>query len=360
MTEPTLSTAQTPPAVKRGDERPLDSLKTPQATFLGLLARGFWPVATHPGEKRPIGKGWGLIRWNTDNGCRNYKAFPEAGCGLCLGPGRAPGGKSLADLDGDGPQAEESRTKFLGGETVESMGWNSDRGHHDLFAYDWDRLQPILAKLKGFESKEPSQTGVYHLPDLPDLELRFGGFHPDGTVKQVQSVCAPTPGDSGKPREWTGEILANLPEAAYECLTAIAEKAEATSKPQANDSPQGKGAAVPEIIVPPAKHTPESWLRKQMATAYGQIALAPNGQRHAAVLAQGRWLGGYLHLGIGFTESELETQLIRAADEAAPERKHDNPRCVREAIAYGKGAKLKLPERLQQPDGNGGASKAEE
>src|SRR3712207_8246528 len=47
--------------------------------------------------------------------------------GICLGPGRAPDGKWLADLEGDGPEAEESRAALLGGELLETMGWSSAR-----------------------------------------------------------------------------------------------------------------------------------------------------------------------------------------------------------------------------------------
>jgi hypothetical protein len=37
-------------------------------TALSLLEAGFWPVAIHPGQKQPIGKDWGLTRWDEPPG----------------------------------------------------------------------------------------------------------------------------------------------------------------------------------------------------------------------------------------------------------------------------------------------------
>lgn len=194
------------------DTRPLAGLSALD-TALVLLDRGFWPVAIYPagyvlGEKKktgkePFGNAWGIDRWTPDRIRDAFKILgPGTGVGVCLGPGRGPNGSWLIDLEGDGPEADESRAKLFGGESVRSMGWSSTRGGHQLFSADEGRLLKILPGLKSFETKEPNKPGVYHLPNLPGLELRFGGYHEDGAVKQLQSVVPPTPGTDGRARSW--------------------------------------------------------------------------------------------------------------------------------------------------------------
>ncbi len=97
---------------------------------------------------------------------------------------------------------------------------------HTLFVADGDRL---LTALQGAGAKEEKghKTGVWKLPELPDLERRIGGRKPDGVVKQVQSVVPPTFGVDGKAREWTSPPsagIAELPEAAYVFLEGLAAK----------------------------------------------------------------------------------------------------------------------------------------
>lgn len=217
--------------------RPLTGLATPLDTALELLARGFWPVAIRPkgapigdraaSGKEPIGPGWGLERWTDDRLRAAFRRSPDAGVGICLGPARGPEGRWLVDVEGDGPEAEASRAILFGGEVVETMGWGAARGDHQAPTADPERLLPILARLKPFESGERSQPGVYHLPNLPDLELRIGGTKPDGAVKQLQSVVPPTPGTDGRPRRWNGvEAVAEVPGAFYAALGAFADSAE--------------------------------------------------------------------------------------------------------------------------------------
>src|SRR5262249_28403437 len=85
-------------------------------TALSLLKGGYWPVAIHPGQKRPIGNDWGRERWDESRLRSAFQRYPGAGVGIAFGPGRAPGGGWLIDLEGDGDRAAESLAVLLGGE----------------------------------------------------------------------------------------------------------------------------------------------------------------------------------------------------------------------------------------------------
>ena len=187
---------------------------------LRLCDQGFWVVATV--DKRPRGKAWGATRKTEAELRETWR--PDAGPGICLGPDRAPDGGWLIDLEGDGPQAEESLAMLLGWKIPPTMSWTSARGEHHTFVANGDRLLKLLAAAGAVEGKG-HESGKFTLPDvLPGLEFRIGGRKPDGSVKQFQSVCPPTPGSDGRPREWNGvQTIAELPEVAYETLKEIAE-----------------------------------------------------------------------------------------------------------------------------------------
>ncbi len=202
---------------------------------LDLLALGFSAHAIHErgdqrtdgtykSGKRPIGKAWGLTRWDEERLRSAFKDYPGAGVGLALGPARGPGREWLGDLEGDGPEAGLSLSRLLGRELIDTRGWGSARGGHGLWIIDGDRLLKLLAEA-GATKGVMEKVGVWHLDELPELEFRIGGFKKDGvTIKQVQSVCPPTVGDDGNPRRWNGvDTIAVLPESAYALLTAIAE-----------------------------------------------------------------------------------------------------------------------------------------
>ena len=177
-----------------------------------LLRQGFRPVVLWPGGinrklgnrnvttsgKEPFGRNWGLKAVTDESLTSDIHYFArqglEAGCGLCLGPGRAPGEGWLLDLEGDGPEAEESRAKILGGEVLLSMGWGSVRGGHQLLTCDSDRIREVLAKLKKHEVATPGQPGVYHFPSLPGLEIRIGGLKSDGTLTRLWPSRLADPG----------------------------------------------------------------------------------------------------------------------------------------------------------------------
>ena len=212
---------------------------TPAATFARLLIDDFWPIGIWPKGalipqkgsppkvatgKEPKGGGWGLGRWTLEKWAEASSQMSGLGLGICLGPGRGPGGTWLVDIEGDGPQAEESRAKLFGGEVVETMGWSSARGSHQLLIADIARLAEIMPGLKSLEQKGPTGTGVYKSSELPGLELRIGGYKddPSRTVKQVQSVCPPTKGTDDKPRIWDGPFkVAPVPAHFYVTLAGL-------------------------------------------------------------------------------------------------------------------------------------------
>lgn len=261
----------------RGAAGPLRD--TPSGSFVALLAGGFWPIAVYPRGvvipgrdkpaegKEPIGSAWGLERWTVDRANAAFKRWPGAGVGICLGPGRAPGGAWLIDVEGDGPEAEASRAKLFGGEVVETMGWGSARGGHQVLTCDGERLSEIMPGLKALEAKGAAGTGVYKSPELPGLELRIGGFKPDGSVKQVQSVCPPTPGTDGVPRRWSGgDAIAPAPAGFFHTLTGLI--APAGPKP------------VPPPAPPRAEDRDGRWTPETRAMAYlEKCEPAVSGQR---------------------------------------------------------------------------------
>jgi putative DNA primase/helicase len=350
------SPEQTGPAAHTSrDPRPLASLDTPSAAFVGLLARGFWPVGIYPAGvklpgrgdaltqgKEPFGKAWGLERWTVEQWHSFIRVHPEGGCGVCLGPGRAPDGGWLIDAEGDGPDAEESRAKLLGGELLETLGWGSVRGGHQLLTADGERLKAIVATLKPFQVKGQNQPGVFHIPALPGLELRCGGYHADGTVKQLQSVVPPTPGTNGEPRQWNDvETVAPLPESFYATVEAIAGAAAHSSGPGSDHATDR-----------PSVNRADTWLKRALENGCGRIANAADGSRHSTLMSETRTLAGYVHYWdecrIGFSEAELAREATAAGDRAAPERTGDNARCIADAIANGKAEPLELSPDLHR------------
>jgi P4 family phage/plasmid primase-like protien len=194
---------------------------------IALRKRGYFAHLIHPEKKRPIGDGWGLARWDEDKLRETAGRYPGAGVGIALGPGRAPGGGWLIDAEVDGPEGEDSLDTLLGGERPETPSWGSARGDHTLFTVDGHQLQKLLVAAGAEEGKDPKGKGAWHLPELPGLELRTGGYKGDGAAKQVQSVVPPTVGTDGKPRAWKVSPrtkVAELPGAAYAFLEDLAER----------------------------------------------------------------------------------------------------------------------------------------
>jgi hypothetical protein len=186
---------------------------TAMETAIRLLERGFWPIAIYPPGivprgwdrptkgKEPIGEAWGLERWSERRLRETFRRHPAAGVGICFGPGRGPGRSWLIDLEGDGPKALDSLAILLGGKIIPTLAWSSTRGEHRVFTADGEQLLRLLTAAGAKEGKG-IKVGVWHLGAFPDLEIRVGGYHPDGSIKQVQSVVPPTPGSDGAPRRW--------------------------------------------------------------------------------------------------------------------------------------------------------------
>ena len=277
---------------------------------LKLLKTGFWPVAIVPGEKRPIGKDWGSKRWDEPRLRSAFERYPKAGVGICFGPGRGPGGRWLIDLEGDGAQAEGSLAKLFDGEVPDAPAWSSTRGEHRLFVVDDG--EELLKKLAEAGAKEGggAQSGVYHLPELPDLEIRVGGFKADGSVKQVQSVVPPTPGTDGKPRAWTSSPrggVGPVPRAAYAFLEKLAA---ARKKPEPGPKPETKRRS---------KKTSSNSRNKYAVAALSKecdaIEAAPKGTRNnrlnAAAFSLGQLVGAQ-----ALDRVEVERALLESARRA--------------------------------------------
>ena len=333
--------------VETSSERILKAAKT-------LLSRGYRPVIIYaPGfmrkktgatkGKEPFGARWGLKDVTPETLAADVAFFTRQGMvpgvGLCLGPGRAPGGGWLLDLEGDGIEAEASRLKLFSGELVETIGWSSARGSHQLLQGDPERLAALASALKPFQVADVgNQPGVFHLPDLPGLELRIGGFKPDGVVKQLQSVCPPTPGTDGRPRSWgRGRRLAELPETFYRALEAFAEAAKPKPAPPSDPKTEKANPA-------------HSYLMAAMDNAVGRIEGTGPGARRDAYRDEAFNLARFLHYNerfrIGFTEYELESRLKSACAIGVSPGDPVVAVTVSEAITAGKGAPHDLKPEL--------------
>lgn len=176
---------------------------TPLETALDLLTRGLWPIpitaiddpnTVSPG-KAPLGKAWGIERHTARSLREAFQRYQplEAGVGLKLGP---EGG--VIDIDVDEPdRAGPALARLFDGIVPPTLGWSSTRGHHWLFRWN--------GRLKTY-----GKAIIKNHPDYPGLELRLG-YHPN--EQQYQSVCPPSIGTNGRPREWTGgPDIAELPE----------------------------------------------------------------------------------------------------------------------------------------------------
>jgi hypothetical protein len=220
--------------MSRTDLRVSDALRT----ALALRRLGYWPVAIHPGQKRPIGNEWGLSQWSAAKLRDTFARYPAAGVGICFGPDRAPGVGWLIDLEGDGPRTVESLRALLGDEPA-TVGWSSRRSPHAMYRADGERLLRLLAAAGAREGDGP-KAGVWKLDQIPDVEWRVGGYHANGTPKQLQSLVPPTAGTNGRPREWIvapHDPVADLPENVYLTLEQIAAKQRRTLTPRANGKP---------------------------------------------------------------------------------------------------------------------------
>ncbi|OJW19513.1 MAG: hypothetical protein BGO49_09350 [Planctomycetales bacterium 71-10] len=300
--------------------------RTARAVALELLAKGFHPVALYSAieqpdgfGKRPIGKAWGA-------GCqiksaikRKFDDHPDAGVGLCLGPGKVPPGWWLIDFEVDGPEGEESFLRLMGGEVVHTMGWTSTRGPHRLLQVRKGFLE--LLQAAGAVEGKGSSAGVFHLPDFPGLEIRVGGWKEDGSLKQLQSACPPTLGTDGRPREW---VVAEVPDATIAILEAIVERsairAESTPAPAPIATPGPVPVQEPApsdgwLIRVTAPGDPalrrEKYVRDAVAAELAILAGTAEGRRNIQLNTSAMKLGQFVAAGV-LPESEAVAGLLDA------------------------------------------------
>jgi P4 family phage/plasmid primase-like protien len=289
---------------------------------VGIRAPGesLGPDRTAKGKEPAGGKGWGLERWTEGKLRRELSAHPNRGIGVCFGPGRAPDGGWLVDLEGDGERAANSLSIVLGlavGEEPITPAWDSRRGGHTIFATSEAnglRLLDLLSQAGATEGKGDGKAGVWKLAELPDLEWRIGGYKSEGIVKQVQSVIPPTPGEDGIPRVWRtapDTRVAELPDSVFAVLEVLAErvaiKAEANGHLSNGNGPLPFGA-----LVQPAKSGPSI---EQRAILYlGKCNPAVSGNN-----GHDTTFGVACRVGPGFNLTEQEAFRLLWD--------HYNPRC---------------------------------
>jgi hypothetical protein len=303
-----------------GKAKPIGNPTSILDAAFDLLQRGFRPVTIYPPGfplpkgrgpakgKEPFGAAWGVKpvaeKTLAEDIARFTKKGWTPGIGIGLGPERyrASDGtlKWLADIEGDGPEAEESKAKLFGGEAVETMGWSSVRGGHDLVTIDADRIQPILARLAGFEKK--GFPGVFHFPELPGLEVRVGGDFANGKVKQLQSVVPPTPGTDGTARQWGGvETVAKAPDAFYAFLEGLAH---VTKAPKAREATK---ASAKRAVVRGDRYA-RAALEKELAILKATAEGGRNAQLNRSAFVLGQLIGAG-----ALDESEVMQVLAEAA-----------------------------------------------
>lgn len=300
---------------------------------ISLHRLGYWSHLIHPDEKRPIGKGWGLKRWDKPKLKRTARSCPTAGAGVSLGPERAPDGGWLMDVEVDGQGGEDSLVTFLGGEVPDTPSWGSARGGHALFGPDGDRLQKLLVEAGAEEGKDDKGKGAWHLDELPGLELRIGGYKDDGTVKQIQSVVPPTVGTDGQKRRWRvspRKPVAPLPEAAYAFLEAIAErKAIQAEEPLAEAEDTAAAGMTIKATATTRESLIEAYAAKAIANECDAVENAGAGGRNnrlnVAAFSLGQLIGAK-----ALMRSEVEQALTEAARRAGLDR---DPGCGERGIA---------------------------
>lgn len=178
-------------------------------TAIDLLRRGLWPVPITPIDdpsalapgKQPIGSAWGVERHTEKTLRALYRRHPDAGVGLKLGP---EGGVVDIEIE-DRLKGQATLDLLFGGERPETLGWESTRGPHLVFAWDERFRRYGKAIIKG--------------PDLPGVEIRIG-FSDSG--QQYQSVCPPSPDASGTARAWNGfSAVARAPDCLFAALDEV-------------------------------------------------------------------------------------------------------------------------------------------
>jgi putative DNA primase/helicase len=284
------------------------------------LDKGYWPTVLRAiGEIRPDGEtsegkdpfysDWGLKRLTPGQISQYFAEDPCRGVGRCVGPGKAPGGAWLIDVEGDGPVAEDSRFRLFAGKVVQTLGHESARGRHEFYVADGPRLLKALTEAGAKPEKEP---GVFKsVLTLPDLEFRIGGFKADGkTPLQVQCAIPPTIGADGQPRKSNGiKDMAPFPEEGYEYLEALAEHVQEREAIQHEHAIESNGnghklpvdPAWPGFVVAASAGPADrqlAYARKVLKEEGDKLAALAKGQRHLGALGVSMNLTGLVKAGI--------------------------------------------------------------
>lgn len=182
-------------------------------TALWVLAWGGWPVALRaPGEpledgsgatgKEPARNAWGKERPTPDSLLKDFHGHRGRNVGARLGP---TGG--WGDIEGDGPDWREQLDSLCGGEVLETLGWDSKRGGHNM-------VLPPPPELAGIPS-----GAKFPWSEFADLEIRL-----NGKDVQSQSVIPPSATDDFA-REWRGPWrIAPMPGAMVQRIAALWEE----------------------------------------------------------------------------------------------------------------------------------------
>lgn len=354
--------------------------KSCKSAATALLAKRFWPVVTYPPGveregrdptkgKEPMGAAWGAKRLTLGVINDRFNRYPAAGVGMCFGPGRGPNGEWIADFEGDGDQANQSLTQLLDSDEIETTTWGSARGGHNVFIIDGERLLSLLERCGAVEGKG-HKSGVYKIPDLPDLEIRVGGFKEDGTVKQVQSVVPPTVGTNGKPREWVRglDALKPLPEAAYAFLEALARRIESRAAAEkeshngngkahgnSNGNGKAKGFKVDEVYGK-TESPQKAWFAKALADEAAAVAGEREGNRRNRLRDAAYNLGGQIHHGY-LTKQEIAKELASAGRKSGLSE-GEVSETISEGIEDGQANPLGWPKKLDRPETDGKAKRS--
>jgi putative DNA primase/helicase len=202
------------PTIEKVTRDELEALRTPQAVAARLLSKGLWPLpisSPRSGRKNagkaPLGKGWGLTR-PTCIQIGDVIRREDAGVGLLLGvEGR------VIDIEVDDPEAAAPvlERMFPGG-IPDTLGWESNRGWHKIFAWDGRLSKYGEAIIAGHVLPGGKTSGNLH---YAGVEIRLGALSPERKGKQYQSVCPPSPRADGTPRRWIGTEIQTLPESVF-------------------------------------------------------------------------------------------------------------------------------------------------
>lgn len=313
-----------PPVEPEPEAGPPDSSPCDAAAW--LLAAGFHVVPVKGKNPGVVGGDWGSRTYTAESFRGAFASSRADGIGVLLGPGAGPGGGWLADVEGDGPEAEASVHGLFEGPPPETLGWTSARGRHRLYVVDQTFVDALAAT-----AGKASGSGTYHFESLPGLEIRVGGFKPDGTPKALQSVCPPSIGADGNPRRWIGPpTVATMPEAVSDRLGRDAARATADRASRAPEPVSRPSAA----FTATAGGAADSYVKIALDRECRAVAATPEGGRNHQLNTSACKIGSLVASG-ALDEREAAAGLAEAA-RAAGLADHEAAATIRSGMEAGK------------------------